>query len=249
MTIHIVDGEKGTRLPTSKLKDRSPKAQVSGLPSLHKETSGILQEIQVRAAAQGLEWGSVSILGPSIVKVIHWCFICSPLHPKKPTRDKASRIGGQGRGGTWKFCLLFRLSPSVVSKSHASSPDPEWCRGQLMCHLPWASMPLWAATRVSTVREAQAAYLGEGREDLLLQFETMKVLVFPPGSYHASSPPPPPQLPLVHITTNCSLNKHLLSAFFAPGTKPGAVDTKIEGQSLPSMSLQSGEERDQYTGK
>lgn len=52
-----------------------------------------------------------------------------------------------------------------------------------MCHLPWASLPLWAATRVSAGQGGtQAAYLGEGREDLLLQFETTKVLVFPPGS-------------------------------------------------------------------
>lgn len=70
----------------------------------------------------------------------------------------------------------------------------------------------------------------------------MKVLVLPLGLANIPLSP-------VHITTNHSLNKHLLSAFYVPGTKPGAVDTKIEGQSLLSMSLQSSEEIDQYAGK
>lgn len=48
-----------------------------------------------------------------------------------------------------------------------------------------------------------------------------------------------------HITTNHSLNKRLLSAFYVPGTKPGTVNTKTEGQSLPSRSLQSSGEIDQ----
>lgn len=42
-----------------------------------------------------------------------------------------------------------------------------------------------------------------------------------------------------------SLNKHLLSTFYVPGTKLGTVDTKIEGQPLPSRRLQPSVEIDQ----
>lgn len=45
-----------------------------------------------------------------------------------------------------------------------------------------------------------------------------------------------------------SLNKHLLSTFYVPGAKLGAVDTKT-GQSLPSRSLQSSGETEQSAGK
>lgn len=58
-----------------------------------------------------------------------------------------------------------------------------------------------------------------------------------------------PLLSPARTTTHHSLNKHLLSAFYVPGTKPGIVDTKTEGQSLPSRSLQSSGEIDQEAGK
>lgn len=81
--------------------------------------------------------------------------------------------------------------------------------------------------------------LGEGREDLWLQFRLYKHLYFFKEAVLG------PLLCPGRITTNRSLNKHLLSAFYVPGTKPGTVDTKTEGQSLPSRSLQSSGEIDQ----
>lgn len=185
---HLWTGRRGRSAAHSPAQRSEPPPSVELDPRLPFSPQRNLlgpQEIRVRAVAPA-EWGSISILGPSVVKVAPWGPHYCPL--QKLIRDMDSRMRDHwGNSASYSNDVL----PAAASRPHSSSADPEWGR-QLMCHRPRASLHFQLPLGFLQCREAQAAYLEWG-EDLQLQFETMKALELPPGSYPGS-----PAVPCTH---------------------------------------------------